>query len=236
MFVYAGQPVAAGTEIGLAGSTGYSSGPHLHFAVQKVQRSGEGFNVVSVPFRFYVGNPSVAFSPEYGMLAKADYSAPGQVPGFGSPTQIARSVPNIQGALPDSRGTSADSGAGIYVDVPEPVRRFLQGISVWQWAVGLLAVWLVLALWPILQSRRERSWKDMPWTHYEVREPTLASREAPDVVRHEMSPKDRLIAACANDRREAERRMAVQYDKSPSIDGDEAARRALAALIVRAPG
>lgn len=43
-----GEQVARGQPIGLAGSTGYSSGPHLHFAVLR----NDGLKPVSVPVRF----------------------------------------------------------------------------------------------------------------------------------------------------------------------------------------
>lgn len=80
VLVEPGQRVRAGMRIGLAGSTGYSSGPHLHFAVHRLEKSDGGFAVVSVPFLFQVGNPPVAFAPRQGMLVKADYNAPGSLP------------------------------------------------------------------------------------------------------------------------------------------------------------
>jgi murein DD-endopeptidase MepM/ murein hydrolase activator NlpD len=46
--VYPGLTVAAGQLIGYSGNTGFSSGPHLHFAVQ----INKGMELVSVPFTF----------------------------------------------------------------------------------------------------------------------------------------------------------------------------------------
>ncbi len=68
--VYVGTRVEAGTVIGLSGSSGYSSGPHLHFAIQR----NEGGKVVSVPFRFYTVAKGT-FSPAPNQPVTADYGA-----------------------------------------------------------------------------------------------------------------------------------------------------------------
>ena len=78
--VKVGERVAAGRILGYSGSTGFSAGPHLHFAILRVAREGDRFQYVSQPFEFYVGTPAYVFFPKTGMVVPADYAAPGAAP------------------------------------------------------------------------------------------------------------------------------------------------------------
>ena len=49
VLVRVGQRVEKGQQIGLSGNTGFTSGPHLHFALQ-VNRD---MRLVSIPFRMF---------------------------------------------------------------------------------------------------------------------------------------------------------------------------------------
>jgi murein DD-endopeptidase MepM/ murein hydrolase activator NlpD len=58
-----GQKVAVGSPLGLSGNTGNSSGPHLHFVVQR----NTGMGLVSIPYRF---NRPVQTLPNFALGKK----------------------------------------------------------------------------------------------------------------------------------------------------------------------
>lgn len=219
VFVYPGQRVLAGQQIGLAGSTGYSSGPHLHFAVQAVRRNGDQLETVSLPFRFYIGVPPVAFAPQFGMIAKADYSSPAAVPGSEPPLRVAR-APSERPAVAHDAPAAGNAAVTLSFQVPPEVRRFLLRIPAWQWFVGMVGVILLLVMLDKARAaRRQREWR-------ELREPGLGAPTASPRFSPDPTAYDKLLIACAGDRPLANRLQANEYQRAPEIDDEVAALRA----------
>lgn len=219
VYVYPGQRIAAGQQIGLAGSTGYSSGPHLHFAVQAVRCSGDKFETISLPFRFYVGSPAATFAPQFGMWAKAEYNMAGAVPGFDMPKRIVQAQTFQQRELE----VPVESGSEILVSfqIPAEVRALLLKAPPWVWLAAVLAIVLLLMMWERMRGARRKHELLL------IREPTLGPRllEQPNI--HGLAARDRLTLACNGGRQKAEWLMAYEYQlASEIIDDEEAAQRA----------
>jgi murein DD-endopeptidase MepM/ murein hydrolase activator NlpD len=165
VYVYSGQRVEMGQQIGLAGSTGYSSGPHLHFAVQTVQRNGDKIETISLPFQFYVGNPAVAFSPQFGMLATAYYTRPGSRPGMEPPVQVARDTQPMTVTSPSITGVTVTIHPNV-LSLYEKLKLRADDLAGYAWylaIVGLLLLILNKNRQAAKQRQRTRS----------LREPTL---------------------------------------------------------------
>ena len=119
--VVAGMRVEAGTQIGLSGSSGYSSEPHLHFVVQR----SDGEQAVSVPFRFWT-RAGGSFAPVYMSTVTADYG--GNLAGTAASATIRTAAPQAQpvAARPKPRPVKACMGGKNVID--EAVLRCTQGL------------------------------------------------------------------------------------------------------------
>jgi murein DD-endopeptidase MepM/ murein hydrolase activator NlpD len=87
--VAVGESVGVGQLLGYSGATGDVEEPHLHFAVTRVQKNSSGWEEeVSLPVKFYIGVPPVAFSPRAALRVTANYSGPADAPRLSSETPL----------------------------------------------------------------------------------------------------------------------------------------------------
>jgi murein DD-endopeptidase MepM/ murein hydrolase activator NlpD len=87
--VSVGEEVGVGQLLGYSGASGDVDEPHLHFAVTRMEKNSAGWQeVVSVPVKFYVGVPPVAFAPRSALRATANYSGAAESPRAPSETSL----------------------------------------------------------------------------------------------------------------------------------------------------
>jgi hypothetical protein len=81
--------VGVGQVLGYSGATGDVEEPHLHFAVTRMEKNSSGWQEeVSVPVKFYIGVPPVAFSPRAALRVTANYSGIAEMPRAPSETPL----------------------------------------------------------------------------------------------------------------------------------------------------
>lgn len=79
--VAVGEAIEAGRVLGYSGATGDVEQPHLHFAALRTLTNSSGWpEEVSVPVKFYIGDPPLGFAPRAAVTAKAFYSGPAELP------------------------------------------------------------------------------------------------------------------------------------------------------------
>ena len=87
--VSVGERVQAGQLLGYSGASGDVEQPHLHFAVTRRQKNSAGWEEeVSLPVKFYVGVPPVAFTPRAALRVSANYSGVAEAPRAPSETRL----------------------------------------------------------------------------------------------------------------------------------------------------
>ncbi len=135
-----GQRVAAGDRIGFSGNTGYSSGPHLHFAVSRPVVNAEGImQQFALPVTFYMHDPPVPVVLRQGMSVTATYGVASPNPDSSIHAQSPSPVERDANAASTRTATPAQPvSAGLYLEF----MRERSGLPTWGWLIVLLGIWL----------------------------------------------------------------------------------------------
>lgn len=158
-----GQQVQTGDLIGYAGSTGYSSGPHLHFVVSRVVSTGGDLSEESLPITFFVGSPPVSFLPQQGMKALANYS------GIVNPNEIEGRIQLASNLQDETTKLSGQFKPTSTEGLPLPEAGQFRIVN-WGWLAGVLVVFLIIVARGIhhekqremkkLHQLRQSGWND----------------------------------------------------------------------------